>query len=60
MRILGELAASGVIPSVAWALQRIVRDVLEYRWKRELLQRTPESQMPKLVRALDAKRDKHG
>ncbi len=58
MRILGELASLGVIPPVAWALRHIVRDVLDYKWKRELLQRTPDGQVPNLVRELDAARQK--
>ena len=56
MRILGDLGSLGVFSSVAWASRHIVRDVLDYRWKRELLKHTPKSQVPELVRELNAPR----
>lgn len=59
MRILGELGALGVFSPVAWIVQRIVRDVLDYRWKCKLLEHTHKRQVPELVRGLNANRRKH-
>lgn len=57
MQILGELAPLvGALSSVVWAVRFIIRDVLDYRYKREVLRRTPDGQMVKVVRSLDADR----
>lgn len=55
MHILGELVRTGALASVAWAVRFIIRDVLAHCWRREVLRRTPEDQVTKVVTALAAK-----
>jgi hypothetical protein len=59
VQILGELVPLVcALSSVAWTVRCIIRDVLDYRYKREVLRRTPDDQVVKVVRRLDADRRK--
>ncbi|MEV6739476.1 hypothetical protein AB0N14_22090 [Streptomyces sp. NPDC051104] len=61
MQILGELASLGSLPGVVWVLRCIIRDILDYRNKREerelkrqIIQRIPDDQMASVFRELGA------
>lgn len=55
MQILGELVPLVcALSPVVWTVRCIIRDVLDYRYKRELLRRTPDDQVVEVVRRLDA------
>jgi hypothetical protein len=50
--MLGELASLGSLPSVAFVVRLVVRDILDYKWKREVLRHTPNDQMARVIREL--------
>jgi hypothetical protein len=58
VQILGDLVSLGA--PAALALRYIIRDVLDYRWKREVLRRTPKNQLAQVVASLSANRREIG
>ena len=58
MQILGDLVASGTVSSGIWAVQRIVRNVLDYRLKRTVLNRVSDDQVVKVAQTFLVERRK--
>jgi hypothetical protein len=56
VQIFGALLSSGVVASIATATRFIVRDVLDYKWKRSVLKRAHDEQVVDVARALKASR----
>jgi len=56
VQILGALLSGGAAISIPMATRLIVRDVLEYKWKRRVLERTPDSKVADVARALGTNR----